>query len=47
MRSALSHGGGLRLAQTTVTHFGDQGALVVNPSEEYDYEYVLDWCVFV
>lgn len=44
MRGALSTGG-LTLAQTAVTHFGSQGALVVNPSEDYDYEYVLDWCV--
>lgn len=45
MRDALSASGGLRLAQTAVTHFGDQNALVVNPSEDYDYEYVLDWYV--
>lgn len=44
MRGALSNGG-LKIAQTAVTHFGSQSALVVNPSEDYDYEYVLDWCV--
>lgn len=44
MRDALSNGG-LKLTQTAVTHFGSQHGLVVNPSEEYDYEYVMDWCV--
>ncbi|RLN05688.1 hypothetical protein BBJ28_00005439 [Nothophytophthora sp. Chile5] len=38
---------GLSLAQTTVAHFGQslQGdtALVANPSDDFDYDYVLDW----
>ncbi|RAW32034.1 hypothetical protein PC110_g11615 [Phytophthora cactorum] len=42
MRSALNRGG-LALAQTAVTAFAATGdtALVTNPSEEFDYEYVL------
>ncbi|RLN92364.1 hypothetical protein BBJ28_00010730 [Nothophytophthora sp. Chile5] len=46
MRSALDRGG-LSLAQTTVAHFGQslQGdtALVANPSDDFDYDYILDW----
>ncbi|KAF1319791.1 Wd repeat-containing protein 89, partial [Globisporangium splendens] len=41
MRGALSTGS-LKLSQTAVTHFGSQHGLVVNPSEEYNYEYVMD-----
>ncbi|TMW65684.1 hypothetical protein Poli38472_008326 [Pythium oligandrum] len=40
MRGALN--AGVSLAQTAVTNFGQAGSLVVNPSDEYDYEYVLD-----
>lgn len=45
MREALASGG-LALAQTAVAHFGQAaGALVANPDDDFDYEYVLDWCV--
>jgi hypothetical protein len=43
MRGALH--GGLSLTQTAVTNFGKAGSLTVNPSDDYDYDYVLDWYV--
>lgn len=43
MRDVLAHGG-LALAHTAVTHFGPGGQLPA-ASDDFDYEYILDWCV--
>ncbi|KAJ0398235.1 hypothetical protein ATCC90586_000948 [Pythium insidiosum] len=40
MRVALNSGVGL--AQTAVTNFGQSASLVSNPTDEFDYDYVLD-----